>query len=60
MSTIERLSDEYRQADLHPKKLDLVKDEEVSIFLDYENKFWTWVFWIVFAGAILFVGVIGR
>jgi hypothetical protein len=59
MSTIERLSEEYRQADLHPRKLELVQEDE--LMESYIN-FWLWpyLFWILFLAAILLPGVIGE
>jgi hypothetical protein len=59
MSTIERLSDEYRQADLHPRELELVHEDEL---MEAYVNFWLWpyLFWIIFIAAIILPGVIGR
>jgi hypothetical protein len=58
MSTIERLSEEYRQADLHPRHAELVNEDELESYVN----FWLWpyLFWIVFIAAIIFLGVIGE
>jgi hypothetical protein len=58
MSTIERLQDEYRQADLHPKYQQLVSDEEVNKYLNGEHWIFPWLFWAIILAAILFVGVV--
>jgi hypothetical protein len=59
MSTLERLSDEYRQADLHPRELELVKEDEL---MEAYVNFWLWpyLFWIVFIASILLPAVIGE
>lgn len=60
MTTLERLQDEYKQADLHPRKTELVKDEEVFFLLDHERPYWPFLYGIVFIAAIIFLGVMGR
>jgi hypothetical protein len=58
MTILERLQNEYQEADLHPRELDLVKDDELESYVN----FWLWpyLFWIVFIAAIIFLGVIGE
>jgi hypothetical protein len=60
MTTIERLSEEYREADLHPRDLELVSDEETFIFFNEHHWLWPIVFWIVFIAAIILPGVIEK
>jgi hypothetical protein len=59
MSTIERLSEEYRQADLHPRELELVNEDEL---MEAYVNFWIWpyLFWIVFIAAIILPGVLDK
>jgi hypothetical protein len=59
MTTLERLQNEYQEADLHPRKFEEKTDDE--LMEAYEN-FWLWpyLFWILFIAAILLPGVIDR
>jgi hypothetical protein len=59
MTTLECLQNEYQEADLHPRKTELVKEDE--LLEAYEN-FWLWpyLFWIIFIAAIILPGVIDR
>jgi hypothetical protein len=59
MTTLERLQAEYQEADLHPRKTEMSKEEEWM--KAYEN-FWLWpyLFWVVFIAAIILPGVIER
>lgn len=59
-STLEQLQHEYEEADLQPKHLELVKDEEVFFLLDESRPYWPWVFGILFIVSILISGMVGR
>jgi hypothetical protein len=60
MTTLERLQAEYQEADLHPRHAELVKEEEIFFLLDHTRWYWPYVYLIVFIGAIILSGVIGR
>jgi hypothetical protein len=59
MTIIEKLSENYRQAELHPRELELVHDDEL---MEAYVNFWLWpyLFWIVFIASILLPAVIGE
>jgi hypothetical protein len=59
MTTLERLQNEYQEADLHPRELELVHEDEL---MEAYVNFWLWpyLFWILFLAAILLPGVIGE
>ncbi|MDP4105309.1 MAG: hypothetical protein Q8935_10160 [Bacillota bacterium] len=59
MTTLERLQNEYQEADLHPRKTELVKDEEVFFLLDHERPYWPWLYGFVFIAAIISLSVVG-
>lgn len=59
-SILERLQLEYNEADLQPKKYELVTDEETEAFLRMRNTFWSVLFFIIFAASIILPGVIDR
>jgi hypothetical protein len=60
MTSIDQLSEEYRQANLHPRHTELVTDEEINEFLIKRDNFWSALFWAVFIGSILLTGVVGK
>jgi hypothetical protein len=60
MTTLERLQEEYREADLHPRHNELVTEEEVFILLNHEAKIWPIAFWTAVFAALTFLWVVGR
>lgn len=58
--TLETLQHEYNEAELQPKKVELVTDEEVCIFLNEHHWIWPIVFWGMIIFSILYVGVVGK
>ena len=59
-SILEKLQQEYTEADLQPKQLELVKDEEVFFLLDHTRPYWPYVFWVIVIVSILLPGMVGR
>jgi hypothetical protein len=59
MTTLERLQVEYQEADLHPRKPEMSKEDE---WMQSYVNFWLWpyLFWIVFIASILLPAVIGE
>ncbi|MDP4087363.1 MAG: hypothetical protein Q8934_22625 [Bacillota bacterium] len=59
MTTLERLQNEYQEADLHPRKTELVTEEETFIFFNEHFWLWPWLYGLVFIAAIIFLSVVG-
>jgi hypothetical protein len=60
MTTLERLQEEYREADLHPRHNELVTEEETCIFLNHTHWIWPWLFWFGIISSLTFIWVVGR
>jgi hypothetical protein len=61
MTSIDRLSEAYQDADLQPRNLQLMTDQEAdAIFIRYRENFWTFIFWTIFAASILFIMAVGK
>jgi hypothetical protein len=58
-SNLEQLQEEYINADLHPKKCELIHEDDL---MEAYVNFWLWpyLFWILFLAAILLPGVIEK
>jgi hypothetical protein len=58
MTTLERLQDEYKQADLHPRKHEMSKEDEwMEAYVNFW--LWPWLYGFVFIAAIIFLSVVG-
>jgi hypothetical protein len=60
-TTIDRLREEYRQAEMHPRKSELVTDKEADeTFIKFRDTFWTVLFFVLLVASILIPAIIGE
>jgi hypothetical protein len=61
MTSIDRLIEEYRQEDLHPRKAELVTDQEAdTAFIKFRDTFWSIIFFALLAASMLIPMIIGE